>query len=85
MKLRNLCLKDAPGMFEWMTDPERAQHFSFIPGNVTMESVEGFINKAVQFSSDRHYAIVDDSDEYLGTISLKDINEDHKRAEYAIA
>ena len=85
MELRKLELKDAPGMFEWMRDPERAQHFSFIPEFVTMDSVEEFINKAAQFDSDRHYAIVDENDEYLGTISLKDINDKHKRAEYAIA
>ena len=31
-----------------------------------------------------NYAIVDDNDEYMGTISLKNIDLENKKAEYAI-
>lgn len=34
---------------------------------------------------DLHYAVVDESDEYMGTISLKALNEKDGNAEYAIS
>ena len=90
MKLRELQLKDAAGMLEWMKDPVCNVHFRFNPDNVTLDSVETFIKNAAasikrQQATDRHYAIVDDNDEYLGTISLKNINYKDKNAEYAVA
>ena len=85
MELRKLCLKDAPRIFEWMKDPLCYVHFRFDPEKVTIESIQDFINKANQPSNDCHFAIVDEFDDYLGTISLKNINETDKCAEYAIA
>ena len=85
MKLRDLELKDAPFMYEWMKDESVTCWFRFHAENITMDSVQMFILKnnntdLVNF----HYAIVDDNDEYLGTVSLKNVNYDDLNAEYAI-
>lgn len=88
MKLRRLKEKDAAGMLEWMHDPEFQKNFQIDMINRRMEDIIEFIN---QSQTDRiegqsiHYAIVDEEDEYLGTISLKDIDLLARKAEYAIS
>lgn len=88
MKLRRLKEKDATGMLEWMHDPEFQKNFQIDMINRRMEDIIEFIN---QSQTDRiegqsiHYAIVDEEDEYLGTISLKDIDLLARKAEYAIS
>ena len=83
-KLRKLEPKDVDGMIEWMTDPEQTQYFTFDASDITRDSALKFIENAQDFSNDRHYAIVDDKDEYLGTISLKNIRK-NQDAEYAVS
>jgi diamine N-acetyltransferase len=85
MKLRKLQTKDAEGMLEWMTDPECNKHFRFNPNTITLGSVKAFIVKSENNTKDCHRAIVNEHDEYLGTISLKNISTDDNNAEYAIA
>ena len=88
MKLRKLQKKDAAGMLEWMHDPEFQKHFQIDMMNRKMEDVIEFIN---QSQSDLiegksiHYAIAGEEDEYLGTISLKDIDLSARKAEFAIS
>lgn len=84
MILRNLKPKDAEAMLEWMIDPDINQFFRFPKENLTIESALNFINKSQQDEENRHYAITDETDEYLGTVSLKNINLKDKNAEYAI-
>ena len=84
MKLRNLENRDGPFMLEWMHDADVVQYFRFDSSKNTEEDVREFILKANQETSSHHYAIVDDKDEYLGTISLKNIDLDNRNAEYAI-
>lgn len=79
--LRELKEKDAPLMLEWMKDPEVNQFFRFDADKMTMESCLSFIRS--KDPSSKHYAIVNEADEYLGTISLKNI--ECKEAEYAIS
>lgn len=79
--LRELKEKDAPLMLEWMKDPEVNQFFRFDADTMTIESCLSFIRSTDP--SSQHYAIVDESDEYLGTISLKSI--ENGEAEYAIS
>jgi diamine N-acetyltransferase len=81
--LRPLEEKDAPGMLEWMTDPEIVRFFRFDASAVTLESCRSFIAEANLQKNCRHYAIADEQDAYLGTISLKNITE--ADAEYAIS
>lgn len=88
MKLRRLEKKDAEGMLEWMKDPEIQKAFRFHAEQNDMQSVLTFIGNAnIQLvdGKDLHYAITDERDEYLGTISLKNIDMKDKKAEYAIS
>ena len=59
-----------------------------IINSVLLEYDEEFIEKAEYIPVHNysiHYAITDENDEYMGTISLKDINLDANNAEYAIS
>lgn len=82
MKLRTLECKDADGMLEWMHDAELCAGFRFDGNQFSREDVLRFIDNSMT-DLNRHYAVVNDADEYLGTISLKKIG--HGTAEYAIA
>lgn len=81
--LRPLEERDAGGMLEWMTDPSITRFFRFDASSVTPESCRRFIAQANGQTDCRHYAIADEDDVYLGTISLKNIADG--AAEYAIS
>jgi len=81
--LRNLDEKDAPFMLEWMHDPTINCFFRFDASNASLEDCQAFIRSSNDDKNSRHFAIVDENDEYLGTISLKNITD--KDAEYAIS
>lgn len=88
MMLRKLEKKDVLGMLEWMHDPEIYRFFRFACENNNEEDASRFILQAqndFEVNKHRHYAIVDEHDEYLGTISLKDIDMNSLNAEYAIS
>jgi len=90
---RPLEKKDAPLMLEWMKDPEVNRFFRFNPERMSIGSVDAFIDNNITHHTTNEYntvqyvnlAIVDDSDEYFGTVSLKNIDHDASNAEYAIA
>lgn len=83
--LRKLKRKDAPLMLEWMQDPSIACFFRFDAQSMTVEDCEKFIESIDDDSGSKHYAIVNEEDEYLGTISLKNIDYQKQEAEYAIS
>lgn len=84
--LRKLKIKDAPLMLEWMKDPEIACWFRFDSKTMNLERCTSFIINAEEDNSNIHYAVYDtETDEYLGTISLKNMDLKAKRAEYAIS
>lgn len=88
MRLRPLEAKDAGGMLEWMRDPDIQKNFRFSTQNKSYDDVLSFIDAAVTSPIDGksiHYAITDDNDEYLGTISLKNVDLQCMSAEYAIS
>lgn len=91
IKLRHLQEKDVPFMIEWMHDPEIQQCFQKDMKSMTSEDAERFCREAgqtdrMEAGTSLHYAIIDDrEDEYLGTISLKDIDLKNMSAEYAIS
>lgn len=70
-------------MLEWMQDPSIACFFRFDAALMTEEKCRSFIVSANADPDSRHYAIADEQDCYLGTISLKNIAKG--RAEYAIS
>ena len=84
IRLRRLEEKDIPGMLEWMHDPEINRWFRFDAASMTEERAKKFI--AGSFTeTNRHYAIADDDDNYLGTISLEDIDRGNGHALYAVS
>lgn len=88
--LRKLKIKDAPLMLEWMHDPEIQKCFQKDMINMSLQQAEDFCRNSVfqnipDEGRDIHYAIVNEQDEYLGTISLKDISLTNLSAEYAIS
>lgn len=83
--IRPLKKKDAPLMLEWMTDPDIVRFFRFDASRVTLESCRAYIKSAAEMKDAAHFAIADGNDEYLGTISLKDIDRENGCAEYAIS
>jgi len=84
MKLRELKLKDIPYILEWMKDRDISSQFKTDFSKYNYIDVQNFIIESGKFTLSRHYAIVNDSDEYLGTISLKNIDTLNMKAEYAI-
>lgn len=87
MKLRRLEAKDVDGMLEWMHDAEIQQNFRHPMQDCTRQDALEFIHRALTTSVDGgsvHFAIADVSDEYLGTISLKNFDMDSHNAEFAL-
>ena len=79
--LRRLEMKDIKGMLEWMHDDEIMSCFRM--DVASEEKMRAFIERSFS-NENRHYAIADEHDEYLGTISLKNIDQKNENAEYAI-
>jgi diamine N-acetyltransferase len=88
--LRNLKIEDATSMLEWMHDPEIQKGFRKKMNDATIEDVLDFIEKAadpltVANGGSLHLAITEkESDRYLGTVSLKNIDTVNCTAEYAL-
>ena len=72
-------------MLEWMTDPDIVRFFRFDPSGVSLDSCRNYIESASDQQGSVHFAIADEDDEYLGTISLKEIDLAEGCAEYAIS
>lgn len=83
--LRPLQEKDAAGMLEWMRDPAISCFFRFDAAAMTLDKCRSFIADSTSEETTRHWAIANSRDEYLGTISLKNIDPERKQAEYAIS
>ena len=89
VKLRELQDKDAPFMLEWMHDPEIQKRFKKDMMTASEDDALRFIKLSREENinktgSSLHCAIVNENDEYLGTVSLKDIDYISKTAEFAI-
>lgn len=81
MRLRVLELKDAPLMLEWMHDKSVVGNLKGNFVEKTLADAESFILASVE-KNNIHLAIVSDDDEYMGTVSLKNIEDGS--AEFAI-
>ena len=82
MKIRELQVKDANLMLEWMHDPKVNIYFKQNFNEYTIDKIINFIEMSNNDKLNKHFAIVNDEDEYMGTISLKNITDTD--AEYAI-
>ena len=88
VKQRKLKKEDAEGMLEWMHDPNIYKYFRYDMEKQTLETALSFIENAttnIMDGGNVHYAISDEEDKYLGTISLKNFDLISKNAEYAIS
>ena len=83
MKLRKLKLKDADYMLEWMHDDTIVDGFNRNFLAMTMESCVALINDSIS-EKEISLAVVDDDDTYMGTVSLRNINNVDKCAEFEI-
>ena len=79
-KIRKLQLEDAKYMLDWMHDPDIADMFKRDFRNYEIEDAENFIKNSFD-SQNQHFALTDENDVYLGTISLKSISPYSKKAE----
>lgn len=82
--IRELREKDALFMHEWMKDENVTENLKADFKNKTVEDCKKFIKDSLNNENNLHYAIVNEQDEYLGTVSLKNINKDDSSAEFAI-
>lgn len=81
--MRRLKPEDRAGMAEWMKEEEITQYFNEVFSNYTEEMIDTFIRCSFD-DANQHHAIVNQWDEYMGTVSLKKIDLRNKHAEYAI-
>ena len=73
MRLRRLEEKDCPLMLEWMHDTNVVRNLKNNFSDKKLEDCIIFVKNSMT-DSDKHFAIVDINDEYMGTVSLKNIN-----------
>lgn len=72
MQLRRHDIKDIPLIKEWMNDTELVkQYLGSVKGGALTQIDELMAERSTYHS--RHFAIVSDSDEYMGTVSLNHI------------
>lgn len=87
IRLRELNESDVEGMLEWMHDEEIQKSFRKPMLSYTKELTLNFIRNAkyeLVEGGNIHFAIVNEEDEYLGTVSLKALDLISRSAEYAI-
>lgn len=87
--LRELKTTDAALMLEWMHDEDIQKAFKHDFSETSLKEAEAFcagtkIPDNIESGMSLHFAIADSGDEYLGTISLKEIDLENGSAEYAI-
>lgn len=83
--LRRLELSDVEPMFEWLINPDVYEKMQYDPAKQSMERCIAFIKDSWEETNNLHYAITDETNEYFGTISLKNIDMQNKNAELGIA
>ncbi|MDE6407084.1 MAG: GNAT family N-acetyltransferase [Anaeroplasmataceae bacterium] len=82
--LRELKESDASLMLECLKDKDVNQYMNIDGSNMTIDDCKNFIRNSLKDSLSKHFAIVDNQDRWVGTISLKNIDSKTKVAEYAI-
>lgn len=83
MHLRRLERKDAPLMLEWMHDRDVIKDLNTDFASKTIDDCIAFIESSINDKENLHLSITDEADEYMGTVSLKHIED--QSAEFGIA
>lgn len=84
MRLRKLCMKDTCLMLEWMHDEDVTKHLATKFTEKKLSDCENFVQSSLEDKANLHLAIVSDEDEYMGTVSLKCIDNEKRCAEFGI-
>lgn len=84
MYLRKLEQRDAAFMLEWMHDESVVCHLGTNFAAKTIHDCRNFIESSHADKENLHFAIANDADEYMGTVSLKHIDPVNRWAEFAI-
>ena len=82
MKLRRLELKDSKDMLSWMHDESVTSNLLTDFSTMTLADAEQFIRRSWDIEDNLNLAIASETDEYMGTVSLKHIKGGS--AEFAI-
>lgn len=82
--LRKLRPEDARPMLEWMHDTSVVEHLHADFRSKTLQDCQHFIQASQDIRNDLHFAVVDASDAYMGTVSLKNIDRKDGTAEFGI-
>lgn len=82
--LRDLELRDAKRMYEAMCDSKVNAFMNIDGSKSSIENCENFIKEANLNSNSKHFAITDEDNNWIGTVSLKNIDKIVRQAEYAI-
>lgn len=82
--LRALQLEDVDKIYEWMTDADVTDQLAIGRYPSSKEQINEFIKNSWRDRDNIHFAIVTDDNDYVGTVSLKNINYVDRNAEYAI-
>lgn len=84
MRLRNLIDRDASLMYEWMKSSLVTENMHIDYGKLEFSAVREYIKTSEWMIDEKNLAIVNDEDEYMGTASLKNIDQKRGLAEFAI-
>lgn len=71
-------------MLEWMKDEDLTSGFHSDYSSNTIRDAESFIVASQNSQQEMHYAIVNDEDEYMGTVSLRNIDMEEGVAEFVV-
>lgn len=82
--LRELRLEDAEPMLEWLQTPDIYKTMQYDPNEQSIERCREFIKNSWGNELNVHCGITNDKGEYLGTVSLKNIDKERNNAEFAI-
>ncbi|MDO4732592.1 MAG: GNAT family N-acetyltransferase [Bacillota bacterium] len=84
MITRELEFRDAPALLAWAQDPRGGRFFRGESSSLCLKDMEGFILGTMLCAGDLHRAIVNEADQLVGLLSLKNIDEEKRRAEFSI-
>jgi RimJ/RimL family protein N-acetyltransferase len=84
MYLRKLEIKDAPLILEWMHDDSVVRDLQTNFASKTLADAEEFIEASQDMSENMNLALTADTDEYMGTVSLKHFDQKAGNAEFTI-
>lgn len=84
MNLRNLKSGDAPFILEWMHSDEVTKYLNHDYSKFLIDDVMKYIKISEESTDEQYLAIVNDDDEYMGTVGLRQIDKEYESAELTI-